>query len=148
MIRVIILLILLAGLSGLLANQKIQLPKAVQMADSEEDDWKLPTESQAVKPSIRYAKLLQLSPWETESRQVLASSKQVNSPEKVSRTWKLVGLIKKGSQRYIMLLENNKTTQYGLKSALPGGSYLRKINDDSIEVIQNDGKIEVIELYR
>lgn len=148
MIRVIILLILLAGLTGLLANQEIQIPKAEQIAVSEDDIWKLPTELQAANPSARHAKLLQLSPWETESHQILLSSKQVKSSQQIKPTWKLVGLIKKGSQRYAMLLENNKTSQYGSKSTLPGGALLRKINDDSIEVIQNDGKIEVIELYR
>ncbi|HEC84965.1 MAG: hypothetical protein DRR08_13500 [Candidatus Parabeggiatoa sp. nov. 2] len=146
MIRVIFLLILLAGLTGLLTNQQIQIPKARQTTEASDDTWKLPKESIAPNPSRLHVKLRQLSPWETDNQ--TTTSKSSSSPRKQKTKWKFVGIVQKGRQRYVMLLENNKVTQYGLKSSLPGGAYLRRINDDSIEVIQDNGEVEVIHLYR
>jgi hypothetical protein len=61
--------------------------------------------------------------------------------------WQLVGIVRQGEQRYILVLDKaNKVTQYTVTSSLPNGTILSSIHDDFIEV-SKQGKIEVVRLY-
>ncbi len=144
MIRTIFLLILLAGLTGGLAEWQIQIPDALETTTAQKDTWNLPHNPQARNPSTVYNKLRKLKPWNT-GEQGGTSSK--SSRKRKKSKWQFVGIIKKGTQRYVLLLENKKITQYALKSDLPSGYHILKIHDDSIEVAQ-DGNVEVIHLYQ
>ena len=147
MIRMILLLILLAGLTGGLAKWHIQIPDTSKIPIAQQKDtWNLPHHPQARNPSTVYNKLRKLKPWNT-GKQGGNSTKSSRKRKRKKSKWKFVGIIKKGSQRYALLLENKKITQYALKSHLPNGDHILKIHDDSIEVAQDD-HIEVIHLYQ
>jgi hypothetical protein len=140
------MLILLVGLTGLLAVRQIQMPKAGQTTPAEDDTWKLPTGFQARNLSRTYLKLRKLNPWGTDN-QTSTSKQSLIQSQKLPSKWKFVGIIQQGNQRYILLLENKKITQYGLKSSLPNGAQVLKIDKDAIEIMQ-DEQVDVMRLYR
>jgi hypothetical protein len=139
----IFLLILLAGLTGGLADRQIQIPDALKTTTAQKDIWNLPHNPKARNPSTAYKKLRKLKLWNTDKQ----GGSSTKSRKRKKSKWKFVGIIKKGNQRYVLLLENKKITQYALKSDLPSGDHILKIHDDSIEVAQ-DGNVEVIHLYQ
>ncbi|HDN26412.1 MAG TPA: hypothetical protein ENG03_04840 [Thioploca sp.] len=146
MIRVILLLILLVGLTGLLAVWQIQMPEAGQTMPVEDDTWKLPTEFQAHNLSKTYTKLRKLNPWGTDN-QTNTSKQSLTQPQKQPTSFQFVGIIGRDNQRYILLLENQKITQYSLKSSLPNGAQILKIHKDAVEIMQ-DEQIQLMRLYR
>jgi len=150
MIRTFLLFTLLAGLTGTVAVWQIQIPDAGETTSAQDDTWQLPHKPQAPNYSKSYNRLRKLNPWNTTENgdyKTGTSSKSSRRKGKKNQKWKFVGIVKKGNQRYILLLENKKITQYAVKSSLPNGNQLIKIHNDSIEIMQ-DNKVEVVHLYK
>ena len=144
--RVMLFSTLLIGLTGLLAAWQTQIPGVSQTTPAEEDIWKLPTGFQTRHLSKTHTQLRKLNPWGT-ALQTNTSTQSLIQPQKIPPKWQLVGIIEQGNQRYILLNENNKITQYSLKSSLPNGAQILKIHKDTVEIRQ-DNQVEVMHLYQ
>jgi len=148
--RTIIVSVLLAVLTSLAALWQIQIPTIGHSINQTEDNWTLPTLSQATQLQKTYVKLRKLKPWGSEKK---STSRKRNTktkkqpPKKPRPDWRFAGVVQRGQQRYILILDkNNKATQYHIKSKLPNGAHLVRIHNDFIEVLQ-DGKLKSIPLY-
>ena len=149
--RTIIVSVLLAVLTSLAALWQIRIPTIGQSVTPVEDNWTLPTLSQATQLQKTYVKLRKLKPWgskntKTTSTKAKRKAKK-QTPKKPRPDWRFAGVVQRGQQRYILLLDkNNKATQYHIQSKLPNGARLVRIHNDFIEVLQ-DGKLKTIPLY-
>jgi hypothetical protein len=148
MIKPIIFLIGLNGLTGALAWEFITIP-TVGSVPTQEDHWdtlQLPIPPDA---QIWVTQLNELSLWEKKTTPLtkLSTQSQSSLTTKIGNEFKLVGIIQQKYTSYILLVDNNKKiSSYFLNSPLPNGALLRAINDDTIEVV-NEGKVQIIKLY-
>ncbi|BAP55152.1 hypothetical protein THII_0855 [Thioploca ingrica] len=148
MIKHIIFLIGLNGLTGALALEFITIPSVVSVP-VQEDHWnplQLPT---LPNTQTWVTQLNELSLWEKKTTQLMELSTQSKSSltTKIGNEFKFVGIIQQGYKSYILLLDNNKKiSSYFINSHLPNGALLRTIHDDTIEVV-HEGKIQLIKLY-
>jgi len=148
MIKYIILLTGLNGLTGALAWEFISIP-TVDSAPTQADHWdplQLPIPPDA---QTWVTQLNELSLWEKTTTQLTELSTQSKSSltTKIGNEFKFVGIIQQGYKSYILLLDNNKKiSSYFLNSHLPNGALLRTIHDDTIEVV-HEGKVQLIKLY-
>jgi hypothetical protein len=148
MIKHIIFLIGLNGLTGALAWEFITIP-TVDSVPVQEDHWQplqLPTLPDA---QIWVTQLNKLNLWEKETPPAAALSTKARASltTKIGSEFKLVGIIQQGYQSYILLLDNNnKISSFSLNSSLPNGALLRAIHGDTIEVVDKD-QVKIIKLY-
>ncbi|MDM8560490.1 hypothetical protein [Candidatus Parabeggiatoa sp. HSG14] len=156
------LLILLSGLTSLLAFWQNKLPTIEQISAPSEEIWKLPNLPQANQIQQTYFKLRKLKAWGViKEKKSKKTTKKTTGLEKKSTDTKITkittqltqherfaGIVQKGKQRYILLLnKQNKLAAFNLETPLPNGAKILTINDDFIEV-QQDDKIKKIRLYQ
>jgi len=143
-------LITLAVLSSGVALWQTEIPTPKPTVQSTEDNWQLPTLSQATQIQQTYIKLRRLKPWgydEKKKRTASTKTKKKPNTKKPRPDWRFAGIVQRGYKRYILFLDKfNKVTQYGLQSSLPNGERLVRIHNDFIEVLQ-EGKLKKIRLY-
>jgi len=156
MIKLLIILVIINALVAAGAVWYVQLPTTESVTESE-DKWSLPPLPSMDKVAQSYIKLLKLHPWKIEEvapaapAPVVAPPPVVPKPASASllkRDWQLVGIVQRGEQRYVLVLDKqNKIKSYSVKNLLPNGALLFNIQNDFIEVVLKDGKIEKVELY-
>ena len=150
MIKYIIFLIVLNGLTGVFALEFITIP-AVNSVPVQKDHWQplqlftLPD----AQPWVTQLNKLNLWDKETSPAAALSTSTKgkASLTTKINNELKLVGIIQQGYQSYILLLDKNKkTSSYFLNSNLPNGALLRAIHGDTIEIVDKD-QVKIIKLY-
>lgn len=148
MIKPIIFLIGLNGLTGVLALKFITIP-SVDADPVPEDHWQplqLPTLPDA-RPWVTQLNQLKLWEKETPPPTTLSTKARASLTTKVGKEFKLVGIIQQGYQNYILLLDNDKKiSSHSLNSRLPNGAFLQAIHGDTIEVVDKD-QVKIIKLY-
>lgn len=150
MIKYIIFLIGLNGLTGVLALELITIP-TLNSVPVPEDHWQplqLATLPDA-QPWVNQLNKLNLWDKETSPSTALSTSTkgQASLTTKINNELKLVGIIQQGYQSYILLLDKNKKiSSYSLNSSLPNGALLRSIHGDTIEIVDKD-QVKIIKLY-
>ena len=148
MIKHIIFLVGLNGLTGALALEFITIP-TVDSVPVQQDHWQplqLPTLPDA---QTWVTQLNNLSLWEKEAPRstALSTKAQTSLTTKIGNEFKFVGIIQQGYQSHILLLDNNKKiSSHSLNSRLPNGAFLQAIHGDTIEVVDED-KVKIIKLY-
>jgi len=159
MIKYLILLIFLSGLTGGGAFWLIQIPDNIQTT-ADKDTWKLLKIPRPPSPQSLWNKLHRLQPWDEEDIISTNSTNNANGqPIKKApmKPLELVGIVQQGYNSYILVLElenkakksrNAKKTvkAYHLNNPLPNDTLLYAIYNDFIEVKYVDD-IEVIKLY-
>lgn len=156
MIKLLIILIIINGLVAAGAVWYVQLPTTESVTKSE-DKWSLPPLPSMDKVAQSYIKLLKLHPWKIEVVAPAAPAPVVAAPpvapkpasaSLLKRDWQLVGIVQRGEQRYVLVLDKqNKVKSYSVKNVLPNGALLFNIQNDFIEVVLKNGKMEKVELY-
>lgn len=156
MIKLLIILIIINGLVAVGAVWYVQLPTIESVTESE-DKWNLPPLPSMDKVAQSYIKLLKLHPWKIEVVAPAAPAPVVAAPpvapkpastSLLKRDWQLVGIVQRGEQRYVLVLDKqNKVKSYSVKNLLPNGALLFNIQNDFIEVVLKNGKMEKVELY-
>ena len=148
MIKYIIFLIGLNGLTGALAWKFITIP-TVDSVPVPADHWQplqLPT---LPNTQIWANQLNKLNLWEQATLPTAALSTQARTSlaTKTGSEFKLAGIIQQGYQSYILLLDNHKqVSSYALNSNLPNGAILQAIHGDTIEIVDKD-QVKIIKLY-
>lgn len=112
MIRTILLFTLLVGLTGAMTVWQIEIPNG-KTTIALDDTWQSLHKQQTPNFSSTYNKLRKLNPWMTKN--IANKTTSTSTLRKFSRRksqkkhkWKFVGIVKKGNQRYILLLENKR----------------------------------------
>ncbi|EDN65493.1 hypothetical protein BGP_6244 [Beggiatoa sp. PS] len=149
MIKYLILLIFLSGLTGGGAFWLIQIPDNIQTT-ADKDTWKLLKIPRPPSPQSLWNKLHRLQPWDEEDIISTNSTNNANGqPIKKApmKPLELVGIVQQGYNSYILVLEQkNQVKAYHLNNPLPNDTLLYAIYNDFIEVKYVDD-IEVIKLY-
>jgi hypothetical protein len=157
--RIFLLPLLLITLTSVVAFWQIQIPENTNLSDENKDQWQTLNIATTDNVDTALATLKKFKLWgnpEVAAGNANKTAKNANqatatgsSGNKPTSSWRLVGIIQQGQQRYVLLLDNDtkKVSTYGLKNTLPDEANLVAIHDDFIEIKQAD-KIETRRLYQ
>ncbi len=155
MFKRILLLLLTSGFTGSLAFFYVQ-PQIEQSQMETTEAWLLPVIPVAIDKNKLYADLRQWQLWgsEIEKKEDKKAEKKKKDKKKADDDLneqlaaQFVGVIKKGNERYILLLNDEKQAKpYYAQTQLPNGVLLVNIQEDAITIQKEDEDAQTIPLY-
>ncbi|MEZ5671346.1 MAG: hypothetical protein R3E08_02795 [Thiotrichaceae bacterium] len=155
------MLLTLAGLAGLSSAMMVWLIPAPQVkitAEPQDIEWHLP-KLPTINSQAAFDKLRQLQAWgkdaEVAETTTVAggasnSSTQPNKSKEI--TWKLVGTVTKGQQRFMLSVDSldkeKKVNRYKELATLPDGSVIMGVEDDRVRIRDKEDEYKVLKMYQ